>query len=588
MCGFVGIIDNAKNHDYSSQIKNMLRIISHRGPDEKNLCIMQDIGVYLGFARLSMVDIEKSSQPHVSLSKQIIIMFNGEIYNYKELRSELEQSGIYFNTMGEVEVLYQLYLMHGEDFLSKLDGMFAICVIDIKANKCMFARDQFGIKPLYYYKNNDVLVFSSELTPIYSVYKTKIDRMSMELFFSCRFIPAPYTIYEKVYKVRAGEFIVVQEKEEKHTFYFRYNKQYDEKKLEYEKICYLLDKSIIECYDSSDVSMGLFLSGGLDSGIIATVLKKYRRNIGKNYTVDYLSNPNVEAKNVKDLAVNLKIPYNKIYMSENIKEMLCSVLLSLDEPIYSTVALSTYCLSKEAVKGVKGVLTGDGSDELVWGYEYLRNSLKKEDSIASYLDGIGWLKFMPIESLIESTIFSKADIWDILSDGCVIDGNMSETFRRIELFKRLPDYHLMRVDRMSMAVGIEARVPFLRKDYVEYMLGLSSDILICDSDPKRILKDAYKDILPDSLLSIRKIPFLSPVKFWIENIFMEDIIRIFNDNNLIESLGINAQMVKKIIDNYRGKYEDISNVWGMYVFFKWFEIHSTISNYEEYIDEYIL
>ena len=107
------------------------------------------------------------------------------------------------------------------------------------------------------------------------------------------------------------------------------------------------------------------------------------------------------------------------------------------------------------------------------------------------MDGIGWLKYLPIESLIESTIFSKADIWDLLSDGCVIDGDMPETFRRIEMFKRLPDYHLMRVDRMSMAVGIEARVPFLRRDYVEYMLGLAPDIVICDSDPKHILKDAY-------------------------------------------------------------------------------------------------
>ena len=369
--------------------------------------------------------------------------------------------------------------------------------------------------------------------------------------------------------------MVVKEGKEKHTHYFQYNKQYDIQKLKYEKISYLLEKSIIECYDLSDVPMGLFLSGGLDSGIIATVLKKHRKAFGISYTVDYLNNPNAEAKNVEGLAGNLGIPYKKICMNENIKEMFCSVLLSLDEPIYSTVALSTYCLSKEASKGVKGVLTGDGSDEIVWGYEYLRNSLKKDNSIASYMDGIGWLKFLPIESLIESTIFSKADIWDLLSDGCVIDGDMPETFRRIEMFKRLPDYHLMRVDRMSMAVGIEARVPFLRRDYVEYMLGLAPDIVICDSDPKCILKDAYRDILPDNLLTTRKIPFLSPVRFWIENIFMEDIIRVFRDKNLIESLGMNSCTVSRIIDNYRGKYEDISNVWGVYVFLKWFEIHNT-------------
>ena len=120
MCGFVGIIDNRNNQDYSSQIKSMLGIINHRGPDEEKLCILQDIGIYLGFARLSMVDIEKSSQPYVNSSKQIIIMFNGEIYNYKELRNELKQVGINFNTMGEVEVLYQLYQMYGENFLSKV------------------------------------------------------------------------------------------------------------------------------------------------------------------------------------------------------------------------------------------------------------------------------------------------------------------------------------------------------------------------------------------------------------------------------------------------------------------------------------
>ena len=575
MCGFVGIIDSKKNQDYSCQIKNMLRIINHRGPDEEKVCILKDIGVYLGFARLSMVDINKSSQPYVNLNKQIIIMFNGEIYNFKELRRELEQGGIEFSTMGEIEVLYQLYLKYGEDFLSKLDGMFAICIIDAKANKCLLARDHFGIKPLYYYKDSDVVLFSSELTPIYSVYKTKINRLSIEMFFLCRFIPAPYTIYENIYKLRAGEYILVQGNAEKHIQFFQYNKQYDVKKLNYEKIRYLLDKSIIECYDLSDVPMGLFLSGGLDSGIIATVLKQNRRDFKKAYTVDYLNNPSAEAKNVDGLARNLKIPCKKICMSENIKDMFCSVLLSLDEPIYSTVALSTYCLAKEAKNGVKGVLTGDGSDELVWGYEYLRNSLKKEDSIAAYMDGIGWLKFLPIESLIESPMISKEYIWNLLLDGCVIDGDMPETLRRIEIFKRLPDYHLMRVDRMSMAVGIEARVPFLRKDYAEYMMGLASNMIICDSDPKSILKYAYRGSLSETLASTRKIPFLSPVKFWIENIFMEDIVRIFHKKKFIDSLGINANMVKKIIDSYKGKYEDISNVWGIYIFLKWFEIHKS-------------
>lgn len=199
--------------------------------------------------------------------------------------------------------------------------MFAICVIDVKANKCLLARDHFGIKPLYYYKNSDVIVFSSELTPIHSVYKTKIDRMSMELLFSCRFIPSPHTIYENVYKLCAGEYIVVKAGKEKHIHYFQYNKQYDTNKLKFEKISYLLDKSIMECYDLSDVPMGLFLSGGLDSGIIATVLKKHRKFFGKTYTVDYLNNPNAEAKNVEGLVRNLGIPYKKICMNENIKEM---------------------------------------------------------------------------------------------------------------------------------------------------------------------------------------------------------------------------------------------------------------------------
>lgn len=572
MCGFAGIVHNGIDNStsFESEIKIMLSKISHRGPDESKIWFDKTNGIYLGFSRLAMIDLEKSGQPF--FDKQYAVMFNGEIYNFKSLKAKLMELGDTFRTNGEVEVILKMYLRFGNDFVKQLDGMFAICIINIETNELFLARDRFGVKPLYYSVINGIVCFFSELKALPSFVDRKIDSKGLSLYFNLRFIPAPFTIYKDVFKLKAGEYISVDKNSNMiATQYHPYNTEKDVYPPEYANLAAVLIDSIYTTYSNSDVPIGLFLSGGIDSGIIASLLRKEVRSFSVGY--DTPGSLNQEINIINRICESLQITPNRIMLSDSILSLLNDAVYHLDEPFYSSVSVSTYSLAKQASKYVKGVMTGDGSDELLFGYEYLRSALTSSSEYEKYLSGIGWLKYESPSEWLTSYSFGQDEIKHILFSDCEVSGNIPETLRRVELYKRLPDYHMMRVDKLTMAFGLEARVPYLRNDYADFMLSIDSSVFLKEKDTKAVLKNSFRNLLPRELLCTIKKPFTAPIKQWLEHELKEDVCKLINDKWLLQQLPLNCSKITQLLTNYRGTYADVSNLWGIYLLLKWCEIN---------------
>ena len=231
MCGFVCVFRKKTviaNRDYFGAITMMLKSISHRGPDDQKIYSNPTQGLHIGFCRLSMVDVKMSMQPFWDTNERTAVIFNGEIYNYKSLRKEVGETT--FGTLGEVELILQLYKMYGESFIEKLDGMFAICIIDLLKGKVFAVRDKQGIKPLYYYEDEYAYILASELKAIRAVYLLEINPLAIEMYLSFRFIPAPYSIYDKVSKLKAGEQITFyRDGEISKKCYVQYNTDFSQR-----------------------------------------------------------------------------------------------------------------------------------------------------------------------------------------------------------------------------------------------------------------------------------------------------------------------------------------------------------------------
>ena len=577
MCGFAGIFDKLGTGSFENKINCMTKALSHRGPDEQKTWINKKEGIYLGFCRLSMVDITDSSQPMIDRKHCVAIMFNGEIYNTSILRQELLRNGVQFRTQGEVEVLLNLYLRYGASFFEKLDGMFSICIIDWARHNVFLIRDRFGIKPLYYFEDNNSIVFASELKAIRACHQLEIDDGSIELYINYRFIPAPFTIYKNVKKLKAGEVFCYEKGQSYKRQYYSYNKVYEGREFSKAKFLEIVESDIQSTYSFSDVPIGIFLSGAIDSGIIASFIKKELRTGPHSFCVDYASSySTAESAVAQSIARELGFYCNTNILQDNIVQYINKIVYSMDEPFYSTVSPSTYFLAQNASKYVKGVLTGDGSDELVFGYKYLRSSLNTDDILGSYLQGISWLKYIAPEEILKEKVYSDESLRNIFFEDCYIPGQIDETLRRVELFKRLPDYHLARVDRLSMASGLEVRVPYLRNRYSEFMLSIPSKSFLQYKDVKGILKNGMGELLPKTLKDITKKPFTAPTRQWIEKELKEDIYLTLTNSTLIDRAHLIRDRIESVLFSYSGKYEDVSNVWGIYLLLKWIEIDMLI------------
>lgn len=574
MCGVAGIF-----HPYFSpsktNVNHMLDTIQHRGPDGRDVFVGPDI--CLGIVRLAMLDSKSHTSILSNETNTIYLTYNGEIYNHHLLRNKLKTKGHEFKTKNDGEVIIHLYEEKSFHFVEDLEGMFSFALWDVNKKTLCLGRDRFGIKPLYFKKKGGGIVFSSELKGILSLEKKfpEINSIGLASYFNYRFIAAPYTIFKNIAKLEPGTLLIAKEDEIKIKKYWEPCFKLKKKK---ETISFAsLFHSAIQTTAEADFPLGVFLSGGLDSSAILSSLSRKPPYSSLSFTVGYDFSTHMDERvEAHNIARYLQSKHYHTYIkSSDLLHILDKVIWHLDEPIYSTVSLSTYVLAELAATHVKGVLTGDGSDELFMSYSYLQESFtnikNRTDWKLAYQEQIGWIPADWKEILLIDP--SQAIQCDLIEYKDEIEIN---TLRYFELRYRLPEYHLARVDRLSMAHGLEARIPFLRKEVVSYILG--EEINSSLGERKNLLRNIVDDFLPDAYIQKNKKPFTAPFNQWLKNYLKKEVYELVLESNYHLTLGLNLVGLENLLKrSYAGEDYLFSILWGIFNLYKWYDLFSNKS-----------
>ena len=624
MCGINGFIQfqchNIAFRDKAKQIvSRMNESIKHRGPDDEGLFC--DERCALGMRRLSIIDLDTGNQPIWNEDKTKLIVFNGEIYNYRILRKDLIGRGHCFSTQSDTEVVLHGFEEYGiHDLLNKLEGMFAFAIYDIADARWFLARDRIGEKPLYFSKNDSWMLFASELKSISStgLVSKAIDQAAMSQFFQLTYIPAPKTIFQDVLKLPAGSYMIVNangiiqekaywepcfdRKEQEPLSYAEYQKKLREE----------LTRSVSQRM-ISDVPLGAFLSGGFDSSIIVGLMSQLSDQPVNTFTVGFEGKVYDESKLAALVAKKHRTNHEVFRLSED--EMLADLeglLQNIDEPFADSSLIAVHAISKAARKHVKVVLTGDGGDELFAGYnKYL---LPYYGSIYRKIPGLfrkhlaePLLNLMPSKSYRTQAIRKVLSAFD-LSGAEQCRFMMSLGFKERELITLMPrnvvdplafiqqEYDhfqtidaqtrtqyvdiktvlegdmLPKVDRASMLASLETRVPMLDSRVVELAFSIPTEFKIKGRNRKIILKDTFRDLLPEELFHAAKHGFGVPVSDWLETSLRDELMR-YASEELLESQGIfSHEFISHTITQHMTHQRDrFSELWSFFVFQNWYE-----------------
>ncbi len=615
MCGISGIFhfDSLRDVD-ESILKKMTTTLSHRGPDGEGFYIKNNIG--LGHRRLSIIDLSTGDQPMFNEEKTIAIIFNGEIYNYVELKEELQKLGCKFRTNSDTEVIIRAYETWGVDCQNKFNGMWAFALWDEKENQLFISRDRMGEKPLFYTTYENTFVFGSEIKSItaYGCPKNPANEFT-ELYLSLGYIPAPYTFYKNIFKLQAGHYLIVKPNSVNEIKYWDLpeideNNMNSDKQKVYENFENLL-KDSVRIRMRSDVPYGAFLSGGLDSAAIVALMSGISKEKVKTFTIGSKEKMFDERELAALVAQKFNTDHQE-YMVEqdNFEESLIKVLHHFDEPFGDSSALPTGKVSQIASQKVKMVLTGDGGDEVLSGYNsnrvekfaeqyqrmprFLRNIFPGVvNATASIFPGDNKYKLKQIgkalsfsnetfEKRLIAKSWCKPELLNLLIADCGKQVKLSDfigdffskykvkdSFYKLMFFQfkvLLPDDFLAKVDRMSMASSLETRVPFLDYRLVEYMTHVHRDVKMQGYERKSVLRNTIGKILPPALLRAPKKGFSIPLREWFKGKEFEPQLQSLCSADF----GLNQNVLKKIIDDNKSSKEDYGNlIWMLFVLKAW-------------------
>ena len=598
MCGINGIVSKNKNKE--DLIHRMNDKIKHRGPNAEGVYV--DENVALGQRRLSIIDLsDNGNQPIYNEDKSILVVFNGEIYNYQDLREELTNHT--FHTKTDTEVLVHGYEEWGYDVVKKLRGMFAFCIYDIKNGELFIARDHFGIKPLYYYRNDDVFLFGSEIKS-FMEYPTFIKELNKEMlgaYLTFSFTPGDKTFFKDVYKLAPGHYMIVNAKTRGFEIerYFKLefshtDKSYEEVVDEISKIM----KNSVEHHLISDVEVGSFLSSGIDSSYLVSLAKP-----DKTYTVGYDNKKYSEIEYAEDLTNRLGIQNisSKISKGDYIKAI-PQVFYHMDEPTTDACSIAVYFLSKLASKDVKVVLSGEGADEFFGGYNsyddniYTKLPLGIRKFVASVCKILPKNKYTRYlirrgKSLEESYVSINRNFYDdelddilnfddylrnkdILRDTYLEYKDENELNKKLAIDIRywLSDNILNIVDKMTMAFSIESRVPFTDIEVFKLASSLPKKYKVRDGITKVSLREAAKRDIPNESYKKKKLGFPVPIREWIkEDDFYKEIENTFN-MDIADELFKKDNILKLLSDHKNGIRDNYRKIWAVYSFLKWYQV----------------
>ncbi|MEA1872937.1 MAG: asparagine synthase (glutamine-hydrolyzing) [Bacteroidota bacterium] len=538
MCGINGILSKSTAID-PIRFDAMRDTLTHRGPDGAGTWIHKNQQIAFGHRRLAFMDLsETGAQPMKSSDEQIIITVNGEIYNYPELKEELAQAGHHFQSTSDSEVIIHAWKEWKLGMLEKLNGMFAFALWDNQSQELLLARDRFGIKPLYYHHSEDQVAFASEIKAIISYFPElkAIRKASIADFFSYRYIPSPYTIYQDIHKLEPGSFLLIDKASKTKSGQY-YHKTIETSQLGQNDITeqlHSLLKQSVKMHTQSDVPIGSFLSGGYDSSAIVQML--HENNYTANtFSIGFENWQNSEDQYAKLVAEHFNMPHFSHKAKSADLDLLPHLLQHYDEPIADISIIPTYLVSKLAVQHNKAVLSGEGADELfagyTWHYENLQNntpfnrilkSIKRRNtpapfSVEAYSQAMamGHLRNVELQALFTDEFASeipKDSDWFYRQEASHERG--LNRYRKMDMRCFMGELVLTKIDRASMANSLEVRVPFLENNLVDFMLSLPEKKLYKKGYKKFQLHEIVKKQMPPEILQRNKQGFVGPDKYY--------------------------------------------------------------------------
>jgi asparagine synthase (glutamine-hydrolysing) len=616
MCGICGVASADGAPIEREALMRMNEALVHRGPDSDGVYV--DAGVGLAMRRLAIIDLEGGDQPIASEDGSIVVIQNGEIYNYRELRRQL--SGRHrFRSASDTEVLVHLYEEQGPAFLERLRGMFAIALWDGRARRLLLARDRFGIKPLLYRVGGGVLSFASELSALRAQpdFVSQIDRDALNAYLTLGWIPGPLTIFDGVRKLPPGHYLLFADGRTEMVCFARPrpvpkdSMRVEDEGVLAEELRSLLRDSV-EAHLVADVPVGVFLSGGVDSSLVAALAAEVSHHPLRTFSIGFEHKSFNELEKARLVAARYGTEHTELVVRPDAGELLTDVVSSFDEPFADSSALPTYLVSELAARDVKVVLSGEGGDELFGGYyTYVADviapivgpaiapfaplierlpststSLRLEEKLKRFARGG---RLPPLERHCSWTESLRAEFRArLLADSDVAGSDPFAVHKRrysstegseplvrlqdVDLGVSLVDDQLVKVDRASMAHSLEARVPLLDQAVAEFALALPARHRVRLFSKKRLLRRAAATLVPPEVLAARKQGFSIPAAAWLRRDLQPLAREVLSRDVLTRQGFFRPDAAIRLLEDHVARKADYSRqIWSLLVFTIWFE-----------------
>ena len=603
MCGICGQFNFVNGEPVeASTIHRMTQTIAHRGPDDEGYFISNSVG--FGFRRLSIIDLAGGHQPMFDTEKTVCVIFNGEIYNYKELRDKLQERGYHFRTASDTEVIVHGYKEWGVEVLSRLNGMFGLAIWDLARKRLIIARDAMGIKLVYYRISNGCLTFGSEIRAVLAAEQAnpEVDPIALSLFLRFRYTPSPLTIFQGIRKLASGTMLVVENGRCREERWYNYKpipfsgpKEDDEAREELLQ----LYRAAVRRHLLSDVPVGILLSGGLDSGLLLALMNEeggpwpaYTIGYGDEFEDDELADAAETASLLGARHVAIKLDQGEFERS------LPEIVECLEEPIAASSIVPMYFVSQRARQDVKVALNGQGPDELFGGYKrhlgvyygdwwrglptglrsviaYVANrlprnetlkrgvsSLGTEDRLKRYEDVFSLAPADIIDGLFQDELSNGKSEHNLVAYWRPLASQMADIdelggFQLLEIRSSLPDELLMYADKLSMAHSLEVRVPYLDRTVVEYVQRLDASFKIRNGTRKWLHRQVCQNYLSPRILKRKKRGFaVNVVDSWFQSTLRSQFSELLLDTSSLMFHLLKPEPVRKLLSDHRSGRQD--------------------------------
>lgn len=609
MCGIAGFVGIAMSRDdASTRVRAMCDAIAHRGPDSDGYHVGE--GVALGMRRLSIIDVSGGRQPITNEDDTVTVVFNGEIYNHRALRRDLEASGHRFRTHSDTEVLVHLYEDFGPEMVSRLHGMFAFSIWDSRNQRLLMARDRTGMKPLSYLASADGLIFGSELRSLWAFdsSRLRIAPGAVMQYLAFGYVPDPASIFEGVRKLPPGHLLLWSAEEGTEVRrYWTCPPPAAQSVGETELVETLRTKlsAAVASHLESEVPLGAFLSGGVDSSTVVALMSRHASGRVRTFSIGFAEEEFDESAAARVVAAELGTDHKELILQPNVEDMFETIAVMFDEPFADSTAIPNFLVAQLARHSVTVALSGDGGDELFGGYSRYRQTLAHSGDDAKRLHpmfsalGLMLPHFFPgrnrlvdlgrsrwgryAATVVEPVRRDEGGVAreDQPGGAVYVEEQLRERVRsdlgddfaaammQVDIDTYLPGDILTKVDRTSMAVSLEARVPLLDCELVDFALQLPGKLRATAGETKRLFRRAIKGIVPESVLSRPKQGFTVPLGRWFRGPLRHRIDALRNPSPELRQYVDTAAVRRLVLEHAIGRRDHSQTLWRLMVLDSW-------------------